>query len=452
MIDIMMVFACLSQSLSATELRQLTRVTEAVLSMSGRVTMRGLSRWAGKGGSYRTVQRLFNTVLDWSQLQWLLIRTHLLDDHEVVVASGDHVVVTKAGKQTYGLDRFFSSLYGKTVPGLCFLSLSLISVKHRKSYPALMEPVEKAPEGSATRPAKAAKKKVRCKTKTKIKPNGGRGRPKGSKNRNRREVELSPSLRFIQEQIVKLQRLVGSHLKLTYFVFDGELGHNDAMQMVRQVGLHLVSKLRHNSALYRRYEGPYAGRGPRRKYGEKLQYTQLPETDLQESVIEKEIETKTYQLSLWHKKFADLLNVVVIVKTNLKTQAQAHVVLFSSDLALSYTDLIEYYRLRFQIEFNFRDAKQYWGLEDFMSINERPVYNSANLAMFMVNVSQVLIRRMRPEWPAVSVNDLKAWWRGKRYVAETLKCLPEIPDAISIDQIVDQVTELGRINHVEATA
>ncbi len=102
MIDIMMVFACLSQSLGATELRHLTRVAQALLSISGRVTMRGISRWAGKGGSYRTIQRFFNTALDWSQLQWVVIRTHMLDDDEVILVSGDHVVVTKAGKQTHG--------------------------------------------------------------------------------------------------------------------------------------------------------------------------------------------------------------------------------------------------------------------------------------------------------------------------------------------------------------
>ena len=72
----------------------------------------------------------------------------------------------------------------------------------------------------------------------------------------------------------------------------------------------------------------------------------------------------------------------MIAKTNLKTQAVAHVVLFSSDLHLTYEHLIDYYRLRFQLEFNFRDAKQYWGLEDFMAVNETPVYNSANFAMF----------------------------------------------------------------------
>jgi putative transposase len=111
-----------------------------------------------------------------------------------------------------------------------------------------------------------------------------------------------------------------------------------------------------------------------------------------------------YQMPLWHKKFSDLLNIVVIVKTNLKTSKTAHMVLFSNDLSLGYEQLIDYYRLRFQIEFNFRDAKQYWGLEDFMNVKERQVYNSANLAMFMVNLSQTLMRPMRQEWPLFSVH------------------------------------------------
>jgi hypothetical protein len=415
-------------------LRQLGRVIEAMLAMSGRVTMRGLSRWSGKGGSYRTIQRFFNASLNWCHLNWLLIRHHVLDADDVVLMSGDHVVVTKSGKMTYGLDRFFSSLYGKTVPGLCFLSLSLLSVKRRTSYPVLTEQVEKVCEAAAQ--AQSTKKSK-----------GQRGRPQGSKNRNRREVALSPSLRFIQEHIQSLLKQIGDAFKVVYFLFDGELGHNDAMQMVRQVGLHLVSKLRHNSALYFPYAGPYAGRGPHRKYGKKLDYRNVPSAYLQATSIDEGIETNMYQLALWHKKFAERLNVVVIVKTNLQTHKTAHVVLFSSDLTLGYAQLIDYYRLRFQLEFNFRDAKQYWGLEDFMSVNARPVYNSANLAMFMVNVSQALMRPMRAQWPAFSVNDLKAWFRGRKYVVETLQLLPAMPDAICIDQVVAQMAALGRINH-----
>ena len=38
--------------------------------------------------------------------------------------------------------------------------------------------------------------------------------------------------------------LSGDAFQVVYFLFDGELGHNDAMQMVSQVGLHLISKHR----------------------------------------------------------------------------------------------------------------------------------------------------------------------------------------------------------------
>ena len=439
--DIMVILACLSQCAQPTPLRQLGRVIEAMLAISGRVTMKGLSRWSGKGGSYRTLQRWFNTPLNWLQLNWFLIRHHLWDGDDVALMSGDHVVVTKSGKTTHGLDRFFSSLYGKAVPGLCFLSLSLLSVKHRTSYPVVTEQVKKSWEGSVQAPSKRQKKS-----------GGPRGRPKGSKNRNRREVDLSPALRFIQLHMKRLLEQIGDTFKVVYFIFDGEFGHNDALQMVRQVDLHLISKLRYNSALYLPYDGPYSGRGPRRKYGQKLDYRNMPSEHLKATSIDKGIKTQIYQMSLWHKKFADLLNIVVMVKTNLKTNKTAHVVLFSSDLELGYEHMIDYYRLRFQLEFNFRDAKQYWGLEDFMSVKERPVDNSANLAMFMVNLSHALIRPMREEWPAFSVNDLKAWFRGRKYATELLKLLPESPGSIFMDQVVAQMAELGRVNHATSSS
>jgi putative transposase len=433
--DIMVVLACLSQCVEPTTLRQFGRVIEALLSISGRVTMKGLSRWSDKGGSYRTIQRFFNTPLNWLQLNWLLIRHHLWDGDDVALMSGDHVMVTKSGKRPHGLDRFFSSLYGKAVPGLCFLSLSLLSVKRRTSYPVVTEQVDKLLEMPVQ--ALPAKKKT---------SGGSRGRPKGSKNRNRREVNLSPSLGFIQTHLKKVLEQIGDAFTVVYFIFDGELGHHDALQMVQQVGLHLISKLRYNSALYLPYDGPYSGRGPRRKYGQKLDYQNIPSEYLRSKSVDEDIETQIYQMSLWHKKFSDLLNIVVIVKTNLKTSKTAHVVLFSSHLSLGYESLIDYYRLRFQIEFNFRDAKQYWGLEDFMSVKERPVYNSANLAMFMVNLSQTLMRPMRQEWPLFSVNDLKAWFRGRKYAAELLKLLPEPLNSIFIDQVVPQIAALGRVN------
>ena len=103
--------------------------------------------------------------------------------------------------------------------------------------------------------------------------------------------------------------------------------------------------------------------------------------------MEENIQTCLYQVPLLHKEFAHALNVVIIVKTNVHTQTRGHVILFSSDQEIPYDTLRDYYSLRFQIEFNFRDAKQYWGLEDFMHVTPTGVTNAANLALFMGNVA-----------------------------------------------------------------
>jgi len=76
--------------------------------------------------------------------------------------------------------------------------------------------------------------------------------------------------------------------------------------------------------------------------------------------------------------------------------------------------LIDYYRQRFQIEFNFRDAKQYWGPEDFMNVSATAVTNAANLSLFMVNLSQRLLSDLRSTDPECSLLDLKALCRGSK--------------------------------------
>ena len=41
-----------------------------------------------------------------------------------------------------------------------------------------------------------------------------------------------------------------------------------------------------------------------------------------------------------------------------------NILLFSTDIALTGEQILEYYQARFQIEFIFRDAKQFTGLSD----------------------------------------------------------------------------------------
>lgn len=439
MVDIVSLLVCLHPSLTGTTIRQLSRIVLALLAMSGRVTMLGISRWAGRGGSYRTVQRFFGTVIPWGATFWLFFRTHLLDPEDVYLVAGDECVVTKSGKCTHGLDRFFSSLYGKPVPGLAFFALSLVSTKERRSYPMRLEQVIKSEAEKAT--AVARKKAPKPKTKRK------RGRPKGSKSKDKTQVTLTPELMRIQCMVQALLTQVGNFLSLTYLVLDGHFGNNNALQMTLQCGLQFISKLRFDAALYFPYEGPYAGRGPRRKYGDRLKPEAIPVRYLKRVTIDEGIETRVYQAQMLHKEFAQLLNVVVILKTHLATGRKAHILLFSSDPTLAYDELIDSYSLRFQIEFNFRDAKQFWGLEDFMNIQPTAVTNAANLALFMVNVSHKLLQGFRKAQTDFSILDLKAHCRGLRYVEEVMKILPQLPEPILLENIKQRVASLGAVHH-----
>jgi len=439
--DIVALCQCLRPYVTATTLRQLSRIVAALLVMTGRVTMLGLSRWAGPGGSYRTVQRFFSQALPWAMLFWVFFRQHLYRAEDVYLLVGDEVVVTKAGKHTHGLDRFFASLYGKPVPGLAFFTLSLVSLQQRRAFPLRVEQIVRSEAEKAASKAKAEAKKSK-------EPHAPRhrGRPPGSTNRSKACVTLTPELTRIKAMIDALLHLIARVVPLTYLVLDGHFGNHNALAMAQQDNLHLISKLRYDAALYFPYTGPYAGRGPHRKYGRKVDYHHMPTQYLKDTTVEGHVETRLYQAQMLHKEFAQPLNVVIIVKTNLRTQAYAHVVLFSSDLELAHTALIDYYGLRFQIEFNFRDAKQYWGLEDFMNVTPTGVTNAANLSLFMINVAYRLRADSQPHDSAYSVLDLKADCRGYKYVEETIQMLPEKPEPILLAKIRNRVASLGRIH------
>lgn len=442
MFDILTLLQCLLPEIKVTTIRQLSRIIMAMLAMSGRVTMLGISRWAGTGGSYRTVMRFFATVIPWATVFWVFFRRHLFCPNDVYLLAGDEVVISKAGKKTHGLDRFFSSLMSKPISGLSFFTLSLVSVKQRHSYPIQIEQVIKSDieksSGSPNSEIKSQEKR-------------GRGRPKGSKNKNKKEVVFTSELLRSKKMINELFKLMANLIPITYLVLDGHFGNNNSLQMARQVNLHIISKLRHDTALYIPYQHPDPNHRSRRKYGDKLDWRNIPGVYLRQSSIEEDIKTDIYQSTLLHKEFAQPLNVVILVKTNIKTNARSHVILFSSDLDLSYEKIIDYYKLRFQIEFNFRDAKQFWGLEDFMNRSQITVTNAANLSFFIVNLSHYLLAQFRQDNPGSGIVDLKAYYRGFRYVREILKMLPEPPDPILLSQIFAKLTSLGRIHNTSTT-
>ena len=337
---------------------------------------------------------------------------------------------------------------GKVVRGLEFFVFALVDVTTRKAYPLA---VQQTVRSAAEKEALAARKKARAKRpkKTKSKP---RGRPPGSRNKDKNELKLSRELVRINALLVALLKLIRVFVRVKYVALDGHFGHAQAVLLAQQNELQLISKLRKDAALYEPYEGPYGGRGPHRKYGTKLNYEQLPTKYWKKSETQGNWRTEYYQGHFLHPEFAQALNAVLIVKTNVKTNKVGHVILFSSDLEWGWEKLVDYDSLRFQIEFNFRDAKQHFGLEDFMNTTAVGVENAANLSFLLVNVSAKLLQNSAEK--CVGVLDLKTRFRGLKYALAAIKILLEKPATILMPEAVEEVkariSQLGSIHQTKA--
>jgi putative transposase len=427
--DIVALLDCLTPYLSTTNLRQLQHIILALVCIPNRVTMLGIARWTERGGSYRTLQRWYHTPLDWAMILWTIVRVYLLKPDGEYLLAGDEVVISKAGKTTHGRGRFYSSLAQRPINSVSFLAVSLIDVQTRRSYPLQVE--QREPPVLAEKPVD-------------LPPKRKRGRPKGSKNHVKPVPKLTPDLTLLQRMVRAITARIAP-LTVNHIVLDGHFGNYPATYAVRETGLHIISKLRHDAALYLPYTGPKPPRGPTPRYGEKLNYNQLPVAALCHSIIEGDYQVDTYQLMAFHKSFPDALNIVVVVKTHLNTGKRGHVVVFSTDLDLTAFQIVDYYSLRFQIEFNFRDAKQYWGLDDFMNVKPVAVTNAVNLAFFMVTLSTIMLEPYRDDQPDFSVLDLKAQFRARRYLDETIKMLPDPPGDDLVSRIWRRLTALGGI-------
>lgn len=429
MTDIVTLLASLNPYLSKTTLRQLKHIVLAVLCIPDRVTMLSIARWTERGGSYRTVQRWYHTPLDWTRMLWTVVQVYLLTPNGEYLLAGDEVVISKAGDKTHGRGRFYSSLARRPINSVSFMAISLIDVQARQSYPLQVE--QRQPPVKVESPVESPVKRKR-------------GRPKGSKNHQKPAPQLTPDLTLLQGMIRGIVTRIAP-MTVNHIVLDGHFGNYPATYAIRETGLHIISKMRHDAALYLPYDGPRPRRGPTPRYGQKLNYQQLPPDAPCHSVVEGDYRIDTHQMQVFHKSFPDRLNGVVVVKTHLKTGKRGHVILFSTDLELTADQIVDYYALRFQIEFNFRDAKQHWGLDDFMNVKTVAVTNAVNLAFFMVNLSAAMLKPYREYQPDFSVLDLKAQFRARRYLDETIKMLPDPPSDDLVSRIWRRLSAFSSI-------
>ena len=156
--------------------------------------------------------------------QW--IEAHLITAGGTYLLAVDEVVVSKAGKMTHGVGRFYSSIAGRPIGGLSFVAAALVDVGQRRSYPVQVE--QRLPTPKV---AKVASESVKR----------GRGRPQGSKNHAKSAPLLNAELSVLDGLLGSLLKRPGG-LQVRHLVMDGFFGNYATTWLAPQHGLHLIKQ------------------------------------------------------------------------------------------------------------------------------------------------------------------------------------------------------------------
>lgn len=447
MLEILPILSAITFQLNGVNIRTFSEIIKSVYSIcSGGVTMLNISRWSSeKGGSYSSIRRFYETPLCWMHLNLNLFWRYYHNSSHTYLLSADETVEDKAGKKTPGIGYFFSSIFGVPISGICLLGLSIVDVERGKSWMLGHALLEKDP--------KKGKKKYKSKVKTETKEVAKRkkkpGRKKGSKNKPYEVGYLFKILGALLDKFKASLGELGYDLPVCYLVGDGHYGNRSGCLVCLQRKLHLISTLRFNADLYYNYEGIQNKVGRKRKYGKKVDYTTLRSADLVQEKQTPDFHTRIYQIKAWHKRIPYcLLNVVILEVQDKEKDKWSRQLYFSTGLDLTYDKLMEYYHLRAQIELNFRDAKQYFGLSDFKNVKPQGMHNAVGLSFFMTNLSKVLVGQYEQlvGQEGLSIRDLKAYFTGIRYVDEIIKNLQNGEELIYNEADYLEIAKIGAVN------
>ena len=292
----------------------LCHVMRLLLLLPGHVTFRNLSRYSAY--HEKTFARWFEHDFDFVSLNHAAIVEVVPVHHEHVLAF-DPSFVPKSGKKTYGLDVFWNGAHSRTEKGLEIATLAWVDVTHNSAY-ALS--VEQTP---ATQSSDAE------------------------------QTRIDSYLAHVAG-VVTTQQLQ----PLKYLVVDGYFSKQKFVDGICALDMHLVGKLRRDANLRHLYRGPrHSGPGRPKTYDGKVSVSDLARF---EQVDAGDADIALYHQVVNHGHLKRHLRLVLVRHR----PTGRYALLFSTDVALSAQTLYRYYKARFQIEFLFRDAKQFTGLGD----------------------------------------------------------------------------------------
>jgi hypothetical protein len=314
-----------------------------ILVLRGRVNFRNLSRYCDY--SERTIARQFREPFAWPDFHQRVLMT-ALDPRSELVSAHDASFIPKSGKQTFGLGHVFNGCASRAERGLEISTLAVVDVTRRCAFTLAV---------SQTPPGEEA---------TQAEPEATR-------------VDF-----YTQQLRAHRHRLPSG---ITYHCVDGYYAKKKYIDEVVCLDLHAITKLRSDADCVFLYTGPHPKRrGARRTYDGKVNFQALNRfEDL--GTRPEEPHLHLYTAVVWHKTLKRRLRIVVLL--NRKAPAKPRfIVLGSTAPNLNGHKLIDLYAARFQIEFLFRDSKQFTGLLDCQARAESALDFHFNASLATLNL------------------------------------------------------------------
>ena len=311
-----------------------------LLMLPGHATFRNLSRYS----SYheRTFARWYERPFDFISLNKMAITQVIPPDHQQALVI-DATFIAKSGAHTYGLERFWNSRQRRSEKGLEVSAIAWLDIIDNCACGLSVEqtpPSDKGAEPQATR---------------------------------------------IDAYLEQLRGVVLGHQlqHLRYVITDGYYSKRKFLDGVRALGMHQIGKLRHDANLRYLYQGPRRpGPGRPKTYDGKVQWDDLSRFERLPSDDDTVV---LYHQVLNHVHLRRNLRVVLVVDTRTRRRA----VLFSTDTDMEAQALYRSYKARFQIEFLFRDAKQFTSLSACQARSQAKLHFHFNASMSALTLGKL---------------------------------------------------------------
>lgn len=229
-----------------------------------------------------------------------------------------------------------------------------------------------------------------------------------------------------------------------YVVADAYFSKEPFVSKLCENDFEVVSRLRDDADLKYKFHGQKKlGKGRPKKYDGKIVYDDLRISYFQ--VLQTNNECKAYHGIVYSKSLKRDINLVIVY--TIKKGKWSHKLYFCTDLKLSGKLVLQYYRTRFQIEFTYRDGKQFSGLDDCQARSENKMHFHWNTSLTTINLAKInhWLSLSKFDRKAFSMSDVKTLYHNQLLVNKFLSTFGVSANLKKNKTKIDQLIRFGCI-------